>query len=245
VPYTYRLHYAADVPLSIRALLYVPSTNNEKMGMAVEKSQIHLYSRKVLIKSECSELMPDYLRFIKGVVDCEDLPLNISRETYQDSNLIAKLRHFLTKRALKLLEDEAKRDPEKYSKWYAQFSQFLKEATQTDSENKDTLFRLLRFNANYTDSARKLISLEEYMGKMAKDQKNIYFTYAPNYEAAMASPFYEPFKTLGVDVPIIVLTNQLDEFCFTSSGDYKGFKFVNIEQTQMEEIRKELGIDGG
>lgn len=204
-----------------------------------------MYSRKVLIKSECSELLPEYLRFIKGVVDCEDLPLNISRETYQDSNLIAKLRHFLTKRALKLLEDESKRDPVKYSKWYAQFAQFLKEATQTDTENKDILFRLLRFAANYTDSANKLISLEDYIGKMAKDQKNIYFTFGANYQAGLASPFYESFKSLGVDVPIIVLTNQLDEFCFTSSGEYKGFKFVNIEQTQIEEIRKELGIDGG
>jgi len=105
-----------------------------------------------LIKANCQELLPQYLRFLKGVIDCEDLPLNISRETYQDSSLIAKLRNVVTRRAIKMLEDEAKKDPAKYNTWYNTFHTFLKEGTQLDSDNKDAIFRLLRFTANCTTS---------------------------------------------------------------------------------------------
>jgi len=115
------IHYSTDVPLSIKALLYIPSTHNEKMGMMNESFDLNLYSRKVLIKAKCSELLPHYLRFVKGAVDCEDLPLNISRENYQDTSLILKLRNVLTRRILKLLDDEARKDPEKYNKWYNDF----------------------------------------------------------------------------------------------------------------------------
>lgn len=111
IPYKYMLHYSTDVPISIKSILYIPSNNSEKQGLVQEKQELHLYSRKVLIKEKCSELLPHYLRFIKGVVDCEDLPLNISRENYQDSNLMIKLRNVLTRRVIKMIDDEAKRDP--------------------------------------------------------------------------------------------------------------------------------------
>lgn len=133
IPFKYKLHYTTDVPLAIKALLYVPSSHGEKFAMpSAEGAQIHLYSRKVLIKANCAELLPGYLRFVKGVVDCEDLPLNISRETYQDSSLIAKLRNVITRRTIKMLSDEAKRDPVTYNKWYADFANFIKEGTQSD-----------------------------------------------------------------------------------------------------------------
>lgn len=109
-----------------------------------ESSEVHLYSRKILIKEKCNELLPQYLRFVKGVIDCEDLPLNISRENYQDSNLIVKLRNVITRRVIKMLDDEAKRDPEIYKKWYADFNHFIKEGITTDSDNRDALFRLIR-----------------------------------------------------------------------------------------------------
>jgi TNF receptor-associated protein 1 len=121
IPYKYLLHYSTDVPLGIKALIYIPTSHSERFGMVTESNDIHLYSRKVLIKSKCSELLPSYLRFVKGVVDCEDLPLNISRETYQDSSLMHKLRNVLTRRILKMLEDESKRDAEKYNKWFSEF----------------------------------------------------------------------------------------------------------------------------
>ncbi len=104
-----------------------------------------LYCRKVLIKENCQELVPSYLRFMKGVVDCEDLPLNISRETYQDSSLVMKLRNVVTRRILKMLEDEMKRDGAKYDKWYQEFNQFIKEGLISDNENKEQLLKLTRF----------------------------------------------------------------------------------------------------
>lgn len=136
IPYKYKLHYSTEVPLEIRALFYVPTTHGEKMQMMQqEKLRLHLYSRKVLIKESCKELVPAYLRFVKGIVDCEDLPLNISRETYQDSNLIGKLRNVVTRRILKMLEDEMKRDKNAYDRWYQEFNMFLKEGVMSDTEN--------------------------------------------------------------------------------------------------------------
>ncbi len=135
ISYRYMLHYATEVPLSIRAILYVPRAHNEKGGMGQEEFNLHLYCRKILIKSKCQELLPNYLRFVKGVVDCEDLPLNISRENYQDSTLIAKLRQVLTRRVLKMLEDELKRDPQAFTAWYNDFQNFLKEGISMDPEN--------------------------------------------------------------------------------------------------------------
>ena len=169
IPFKYKLHYSTDIPLAIKALLYVPSATQEKPGgMTQERSKVHLYSRKVLIKSDCQELLPSYLRFIRGVVDCEDLPLNISRETYQDSHLISKLRNVLTRRILKMIDDEAKRDPAKYNAWYSQFCAFLTEGAHLDHDNKDAIFKLLRFAADFTDKPGDLISLDDYQKKMLK-----------------------------------------------------------------------------
>jgi HSP90 family molecular chaperone len=132
VPYKYLLHYSTDVPLSIKALLYIPSNHQERYGMMQETSDINLHSKKILIKPKCQELLPNYLRFVKGVVDCEDLPLNISRENYQDSSLMNKLKNVLTRRVLKLIEDEAKKDGEKYNRWFNDFQNFLKEGITVD-----------------------------------------------------------------------------------------------------------------
>jgi TNF receptor-associated protein 1 len=165
IPYKYLLHYSTDVPISIKSLLYIPATHNERSGLMQETSDVHLYSRKVLIKEKCQDLLPHYLRFIKGVVDCEDLPLNISRENYQDSGLISKLRNVLTRRVIKHLDDEAKRDSEKYKKWFADFGQFIKEGIAVDSENKDALFRLLRF-VTKNRGAAEFVSIDDYIDKM-------------------------------------------------------------------------------
>lgn len=137
IPYKYKLHYSTDVPLAIKAIFYIPNNHAEKMQMMQEDLKMHLYSRKVLIKENCQQLIPGYLRFVKGIVDCEDLPLNISRETYQDSSLINKLRNVVTRRILKFIEDEMKRDPNGYDKWFNDFQIFLKEGVLSDHENQE------------------------------------------------------------------------------------------------------------
>lgn len=178
IPYKYMLHYSTDVPLSIKSILYIPSTHNERQNLMQESSEVHLYSRKVLIKEKCSELLPQYLRFVKGVVDCEDIPLNISRENYQDSGLIMKLRNVLTRRVIKLIDDEAKRDPEAYKKWYGDFGHFIKEGITVDQDNRDPLFRLLRVNTK-KQGIKTWLSLDDYVDNMKDGQEKIYFIVNP------------------------------------------------------------------
>ena len=130
------------------------------MGMAQDPSMIHLYSRKILIKESAKELLPGYLRFVKGVVDCEDISLNISRETYQDSSKIANLRNILTKRILRSLAEEMNRDIEKYNRWYNEFQHFLKEGIATDNDNKELLIKLIRYGGSWTEET---ISIDQYV----------------------------------------------------------------------------------
>lgn len=235
IPFKYSLHYNTDVPISIKALLYVPTTNTEKFGMQQEASDLHLYCRKVLIKSKCSELLPHWLRFIKGVVDCEDLPLNVSRENYQDSHLMGRLKNALTRRVIKMLEDEIKNDEEKYNKWFGEFNNFLKEGLAVDQAIAPQLLRLMRYNS--TKSTKKLISLDEYVDSMKSGQKNIYFHVSGTQSGPTDSPFLEPFKKQKI--PVIILENHIDEVCLKNVNEYKGLKFVNIESSY-EEVSQDL-----
>ena len=240
IPYKYKLHYSTDVPLTIKALFYVPSAHAEKMGITQETPSMHLYCRKVLIKEKCQELLPGYLRFVKGVVDCEDLPLNISRETYQDSALIAKLRNVVTRRVLKMLEDEMKRDPAKYDAWFADFSQFLKEGLMMDGENKEALVKLMRYHSTFQDG-KDMVGLDDYIKKMKAGQQKIYYVTAGTKEMALQNPFMEPFKNAGADAPpVLILVNNIDEVCLQQLAEYRGHRFTNIE-TAYEDIAKDLG----
>ena len=237
IPFKYMLHYSTDVPIAIKSVIYVPATHNERQGLMQESQDIHLYSRKVLIKEKCAELLPHYLRFVKGVVDCEDLPLNISRENYQDSGLVVKLRNVLTRRVIKMIDDEAKRDSEKYASWYKEFNQFLKEGIAVDQDNKDALFKLLRFNSR-NQGENKLVSLDDYIERMKEGQEKIFYIVSPTFNGALTSPYMEPFTDSDLDV--LVLTNNVDEILFSQNGEYKGKKFVSIE-TSFDQIQKDLG----
>src|SRR5689334_2006532 len=143
-----RLHFSADAPLSINALLFVPKENTEKLGLSRLEPGVALYCRKVLIEAKPKNLLPEWLRFLKGVVDSEDLPLNNSRETMQDKALIEKLNKVITKRFLKFLEEEAKNRPDSYTDFYKEFGHFLKEGTALDFTHKDQLMKLLRFESS-------------------------------------------------------------------------------------------------
>ena len=211
IPYKYRLHYSTDVPLAIKALFYVPNSHAEKTEMMQEQLKMDLYSRKVMIKENCRELIPNYLRFVKGIVDCENMPLNISRETYQDSNLIAKLRNVVTRRILKFLEDEMKRDPVSYNQWFNNFQQFLKEGVMSDQDNKESLLRLMRYNSTFA-SDTETVSLDDYVKSMKEGQKKIYFVSGMKPSEVHTNPFMEPFK--DSDVPVLIVQNQVDEMIF-------------------------------
>lgn len=201
----------------------------------MEEMKVNLYSKKILIKPNCRELLPNYLRFVKGVVDCEDLPLNISRENYQDTALIAKLKNIITKRVLKMLVEESERDEAAYLEWYSEFQFFLKEGLASEPEAQDQLLPLIRYHANYTD---KYVNIDNYMKQMKPDQENIYFILAPSRELALSSPYMEPFK--GTDIPVLIINMHVDEMVFRQLQNYKNkYKFVNVE-TSYDDIRKDI-----
>lgn len=189
--------------------------------MNMEDFDLNLYSRKVLIKAKARELLPNYLRFVKGVVDCEDIPLNISREHYQDNALMTRLRNLLTKRVLRLLDEEARKNPEVYLSWYNEFNMFLKEGLASDQDHVDDLMKLIRYEASWTN---ELVTMEDYIKKMRPGQDKIYFILSQSRLLADSSPYMEPFK--GTEIPVIYIQMHVDEMVFRSMDKYKNFSFV-------------------
>ncbi|MBI1839603.1 MAG: molecular chaperone HtpG [Verrucomicrobia bacterium] len=208
-PALLRLHFTADAPLAIQSLLFVPQTNFESMGLGRMESEVNLYCRKVLIQSKAKHLFPDWLRFLRGVVDSEDLPLNISRETMQDSSLMQRLNKALTGRFLKMLEETAEKDPETYRKFYGEYSRFLKEGVVTDAAHKQGLGKLLRYESSALDAGVHT-SLADYVKRMPADQKEIYCLLATSRESGLSSPFYEVFAARKFEV--LLLQDPWDEF---------------------------------
>lgn len=227
----YKLHFSADAPLAIRALLFVPEKNFELLTMNRGEPEVHLYCRKILIQSRAKGLFPEWLRFLRGVVDSEDLPLNISRESMQDSALMRKLNDVLTKKVIRWLDDEAKADAEKYAKFFAQHGHCLKEGVATDYTHREALAKLLRFASSHTE-AGKTTSLPDYVSRMPETQKEIYYLLAGSREAAEASPYYEVFKSRGYEV--LFLTEPRDEFVMDHLANFDGKRLVSAEKADLQ-----------
>ncbi|HEX7569352.1 MAG TPA: molecular chaperone HtpG [Verrucomicrobiae bacterium] len=215
----FRLHFSADAPLAIQALLFVPQRNFETLGMGRIDSEVNLYCRKVLIQAKAKGLFPDWLRFIKGVVDSEDLPLNISRETMQDTSLMQKLNKVLTGRFLKFLDEQSEKEADAYEKFYHEHQRFLKEGVVTDFTHKEALGKLLRYESSTLDQG-KLTSLADYVKRMPSDQKEIYCLLAANRAAAEASPYFEVFKERKWEV--LFLYDAWDEFVMEHLHTFDG-----------------------
>ena len=225
-----RLHFTADAPLAIQALLFVPGHNFEGGGMGRIDSEVNLYCRKVLIQAKAKGLFPDWLRFLKGVVDSEDLPLNISRETMQDSALLQKLNKVLTSRFLKFLEETAEKDAATYEKFYGEYAKFLKEGVATDFTHKEALGKLLRFESSSLE-AGKLTSLAEYVKRMGADQKEIYCLLAPSRAAAESSPYFEVFRERKFEV--LFLYDPWDEFVMDHLREFDGKPLRHAEKAEL------------
>lgn len=226
-----RLHYTADAPLAIQALLFVPSRNLETLGMSRTESEVNLYCKKVLIQPKAKGLFPEWLRFLRGAVDCEDLPLNISRETMQDSGLVRKLNNALTGRFIKHLDETAEKDPELYQKFYQQYSRPLKEGVISDYAHKDSLGKLLRFETSQIESG-KIASLADYVGRMPAEQSEIYFVTASSRESAEASPFFEGLRERRWEV--LFLFDPWDEFVLDHLGEFQGKKIKPAEKADLQ-----------
>lgn len=233
-----RLHYTADAPLSIQALLFVPAKNYEALGLSRTESDVNLYCKKVLIQPKAKGLFPEWLRFLKGAVDCEDLPLNISRESMQDSSLIQKLSRALTGRFIKHLDETAAKEPQTYETFYKLYARNLKEGAISDYTHREAVSKLLRYESSTLEPG-KTTSLADYVQRMATGQTEIFFLVAPNRESAESSPYYEAFRVRKLEV--LFFLDPWDEFVADNLGEFEGKKLkaaekadIKVEDTETE-----------
>lgn len=227
----YRMHFSADAPLEINALLFVPQENTELFGMGQMEAGVSLYCKNVLIDENPEGLLPEWLRFLRGVIDSADLPLNISRESMQDSALVRKLNRVVTKRFLKFLDGEAKKDADKYGDFYQKFSRFLKEGIATDHESKESIAKLLRFESSLTEPGA-LTSLEDYLTRAKDDQDKIYYLIGDSRSALEAGPYLEAFKARGLEV--IFLTEAIDDYVVRGLQTYNEKTLVSADRADLD-----------
>jgi len=234
----YRLHFTADAPIAIQALLFVPSRSLEMPGMVRQESEVHLYCRKVLIESKPKGLLPEWLRFVRGVVDSEDLPLNVSRERMQDSDLMRKLSKALTNRFLKHLAEEAEKDAAAYDGFYSEYHRFLKEGVLSDWENQAALAKLVRYESSATEAGKKT-SMADYVKRMPEGQKDIYYLLAKDRAAAEASPYFEVFRARKFEV--LFVDDPIDEFVMDRLREFDSKSITAAEKAELdvEEASKE------
>lgn len=226
----YRFHFSADAPLSINALLYVPKENFEVLGMGRMQPGVNLYCQKVLIDQHSENILPEWLRFLKGAVDSEDLPLNISRQSLQDNALVIKLRKVLTKRVIKFFAEEAERDVDKYRDFWKIFGIFIKEGMTSDFEHRADLAKLLRFESSASEPG-VMISLDEYVDRMKEGQDKIYFINGPSRAAVEYGPYVEMFKKRGIE--IFYTLDPIDDFVLNHLGEYNGKKLVSADRADL------------
>ncbi|CAI5791741.1 shock 75 kDa, mitochondrial [Podarcis lilfordi] len=225
----YVLHYKTDAPLNIRSIFYVPEAKPSMFDVSRELgSSVALYSRKVLILTKATDILPKWLRFLKGVVDSEDLPLNLSRELLQESALVRKLRGVLQQRLIKFFIEQSKKDPEKYAKFFEDYGLFMREGIVTIAEQdvKEDIAKLLRYESSALP-AGQLTSLSDYAGRMQAGSRNIYYLCSPNRHLAEHSPYYEAMKKK--DVEVLFCYEQFDELTLLHLREFDKKKLMSVE----------------
>ncbi|WDE96103.1 molecular chaperone HtpG [Lentisphaera profundi] len=237
------IHYRAEGNLEFDSLLFVPDRAPMDMFMQQENKGISLYVKRVFIMDDCKDLIPDYLRFVKGVVDSADLPLNVSREILQEDRVIRTIRKNIVKKVISTLKKMKNNDFDKYSKFWQEFGKVLKEGVSNDWENKDKLTELLIFESSSTE-AGKFTSLDDYVKRMPEDQKEIYYISGLSRGAVENSPQLEAFKKKGFEVLFFI--DPIDEWVTQSLTEFdtKAVKSVakgdlELDEKEKEELEKE------
>lgn len=210
------------------SLLYIPAQAPWDMWNRDHKHGLKLYVQRVFIMDDAEQFMPNYLRFVRGLIDSNDLPLNVSREILQDSRVTQNLRGALTKRVLQMLDKLAKDDAEAYQKFWQQFGMVLKEGPAEDGGNKEAIAKLLRFASTHNDSSAQTVSLEEYVGRMTEGQEKIYYITADSYAAAKSSPHLELFRKKGIEV--LLLSDRIDEWMMSYLTEFDGKVFQSVSK---------------
>jgi molecular chaperone HtpG len=232
------LHIATDMPIQFSSIMYIPKSNDEMFGYRNENYGLKLFSRRVLIQDENKDLIPEYLRFVKGVVDTEDLPLNISRETLQENAVIFKIRNVLVKKLLSHLEEMAEKESDNYTAFWREYGRIFKEG-HSDFSNKDKFAELLRFNSSKQDAEADLTSLKAYVERMPEGQEEIYYLSATSRAAAESDPHLEVFRDKNVE--ILYLYDPIDEFTLSGLNKYKEKDLVSADQVALDKLKKLKG----
>ena len=214
------------------SLLYVPAKAPWDLFNREHKHGLKLYVQRVFIMDDAEQFMPNYLRFMRGLIDSNDLPLNVSREILQDNKITAALRKALTKRSLQMLEKLAKDDAEKYLQFWKEFGLVLKEGPAEDLANKETIAKLLRFASTHNDSSEQTVSLEDYISRMKEGQKAIYYITADSYVAAKNSPHLELFNKKGIEV--LLLSDRIDEWMLSYLTEFDGKPLQSITKADLD-----------
>ena len=229
------MHFSAEAPISLSSLLFIPKENPEAMGFGRTEQKVSLYCHKVLIDSKPEGLLPEWLRFLVGVVDSEDLPLNISREMLQDNSLLRKISGIITKRFIKTLEDMAKNNSEQYGEFYTQYNRYIKEGVVTSWEHKEQLGKLLRFESSFTE-AGKLTSFADYISRMKENQNDIYVLYGNKRAQLENSPYIDALKARGFEVAFFIESG--DQFVIDSlmRMEEKNIKAIDRSDLDLPEL---------
>jgi molecular chaperone HtpG len=228
----WHVHLAVDSPIQFRAVLFCPPMNLERLGFGRAEHGINLCAKRVLVQGDCRDLLPDYLRFLYGLVDSEDLPLNISRETLQDNTVIKRIRTTLVKGVLDRLQQLADEQADAYRTFFEQFGAHLKEGVVVEAADRERLAKLLRFASSRGEGAGALTSLDEYGSRAPAEPKRIYYLGGPDLAAIRKSPNLEIFRKRGWEV--LLLTEPIDEFALSTLRTYDGRTLTSIDSADLE-----------
>ncbi|XP_063728271.1 heat shock protein 75 kDa, mitochondrial-like [Symsagittifera roscoffensis] len=234
----FTLQYRTDVPLNMRCILFVPGEQFNMFSTLTPKdsgADVSLYSRKVLIQKRVdSKILPEWARFLKGVIDSEDIPLNLSREILQNSDLLLKMKRTLTARIIKFLLDKYKRHPESYSVFYKEYGDFIREGVlglSNDKLDQEELMKLMLFQSSKLADG-EFCNLESYVERMKAGQREIFYLCAPSRELADTSPYMETLSASGKDFEVLYALKPFDDITLSQSFEYKGNRIVSIESAK-------------
>jgi molecular chaperone HtpG len=217
------LHFKAEGKIEYTGLVFIPTAKPFDLFNPDRKQSLKLYVKRVFITDHCEELLPHWLRFVKGLVDSEDLPLNISREMLQQNPVLAKIRQGVVKKVMEYLKKRAENEPDAYAAFWSNFGAVLKEGLYEEPEHRDALLKLARFRSTHGDA---LVSLADYVGRMKEGQSSIYYLTGDSLEAAARSPQLEGYRAKGIEV--LLLTDGVDEFWVPAVGEYDGKSFKSV-----------------
>ncbi|MCF8260627.1 MAG: molecular chaperone HtpG [Melioribacteraceae bacterium] len=229
------IHKSVDAPIQFSSLMFIPKKADEFFWMDRENYGLDLYVKRVLIQHKNKELLPEYLSFVKGVVDSEDIPLNISRETLQENAVFSKIASNVTSQILSYLKDKAEKNPEEYVEFWNSHGKIFK-LGYGDFTNHEKFSELLRFNSSECKDEKELTSLSQYVSRMKDEQKEIYYLSGNSRDAVLMDPHLEIFKSKGLEV--LFMYDPADEFVVNSLRKYKDFDLKSVDTVDMKELEK-------